>query len=175
MKGKFLLWTSLLMLFCPMVSMAGWQIGGGAAFVSFDDDLEDVDSGLGGVFSATYRHTELFGFDFALGGSVHEEDIADDDALYSFIMIGGKLTFGEGDTRPYVALGITLNYIDLEEFEEIDGDGTYWAIGADFIISDSHSVNVSFRGNDWDGDGDDTDIDYDVDTEYLLAAYNFHF
>lgn len=172
MNIKALLWISL-MLISPVAMASGWQIGGGVALVNFDDDLEDVDSGIGGVFSAAYQHNRHFAFDFAVGGSVHEEDRANEDAVYSFVLAGGKLTLGEGDTRPYIAFGISFNYIDFDEFQEIDGDGTYFAIGADFLIRDSHSVNISFRSNQWDGEDDESD--YDVDSEYLLAAYNFRF
>ena len=172
MKIRILIAICLLWLFCAP-AMASWQIGGGPVLVSFDDDLSDVDTGFGGLFSAAYQHSDLFAFDFAVGGSIHEEDLQNEDAFYSFILVGGKLTFVEGDTRPYVTFGISLNYIDFDEFEEIDGDGLYFGIGADFLIRESHSVNVSYRVNEWDGEDDV--FDYDIETGYLFGAYNFRF
>ena len=154
-------------------AMASWQIGGGPVIVSFEDDLSDVDTGIGGLFSGAYQHSDHFAFDFSVGGSIHEEDRGNEDAFYSFILIGGKLTFGEGNTRPYLAFGISLNYIDFDEFQEISGEGLYFGLGADFLIKESHSVNVSYRVNDWDGEDDE--FDYDIETGYLFGAYNFRF
>ena len=125
------------------------------------------------LFSGAFQQSDLFAFDFTVGGSIHDEDRANEQAFYSFILVGGKLTFGEGNTRPYVAVGISLNFIEFDEFQDIDGEGLYYGLGAEFLIKDKHSVNLSYRVNDWDGE--DEEFDYDVDTGYLFAAYNFRF
>lgn len=154
-------------------AQADWRLGGGAQWVGFDDDLEDVDSGFGLIFSAAFQANDLVALDLQLGSSVHDENLADEFAFYGYAMVGGRLVFSNGNLQPYVALGLSFNTVDFDEFDTISGRGVYWGLGADVLISQNHSINVSYRVSDWDGEDDV--FDYDVSNTYLGGAYNYRF
>jgi len=152
---------------------AGWQIGGGGQFVDFDDDLDGIDSGFGGIFSAAYRQSEFIGFDFQVGVSGHEDDDLDEDAGYAYGMAGIKLFLSTADVVPYLAAGISVHSVAFDDADTISGEGLYFGVGADFKLSARHSLNISYRVSEWDGEDDDND--YDVGSTYFGVAYNFHF
>ena len=151
----------------------GWQIGGGGQYVEFDDDLDEVDSGFGAIFSASYRQSRYLGFDFQVGLSGHEEDRKDGDVGYVYGMAGLQFLMASGDVVPYLAAGISLHSVGFEEFDTISGEGIYYGIGVDIAVAPRHSINISYRVSDWDGEDDD--FDYDIENSYLGVAYNFRF
>ena len=108
-----------------------------------------------------------------LGSSVHDENLADEFAFYGYAMVGGRIVFSSGSVQPYLTLGLTLNSVDFDEFDTISGEGVYWGVGADFLISQNHSINFSYRASDWNGEDDV--FDYDVGNTYFGVAYNFRF
>ena len=166
---------SFLALFASTGAHAeGWYVGGGAATSNLEDDLdEDISQGFGFAFSAGYSANELFGLEVLLSSTAHDEDVTDGYLINNTLMLGGKFSFGRDTFRPYVAGGISLNSVDFENFEDIDGDGIYWGFGADIFINQNHDINVSYRFNDWDGD--DSVFDYDVGNKMITVAYNFYF
>jgi opacity protein-like surface antigen len=174
MKPLILLFT-LLMAWIPLqhAKAEGWQIGGGGQYVEFGDDLDDVDSGFGAIFSAAYHQSRFLGFDFQVGLSGHEEDIEDGDVAYVYGMAGLKLLLAAGDVKPYLAAGISFHSVGFEEFDTISGEGLYYGIGLDIGVAPRHAINISYRVSDWDGEDDV--FDYDIENGYLGVAYNFRF
>lgn len=170
--------TTILVLFlvwapANVALASGWQLGGGGQYVEFDDDLDDVDSGFGIIFSAAYQQSRYLGFDFQVGLSAHEEDRADEDAGYAYGMAGIKFLLASGEVVPYLTAGISVHSVAFDEFDTISGEGIYYGIGAEIKLASRHAINISYRFSDWDGDDDD--FDYDVNNTYLGVAYNFHF
>ena len=165
----------LILVWIPFhhANATGWQLGGGGQYVEFDDDLDFVDSGFGAIFSASYRHSRFLGFDFQVGLSAHEEDLADDDAAYVYGMAGFQVPLSESEVVPYLAAGLSIHSVGFEEFDTISGEGFYYGIGVDIGLARRHSINISYRISEWDGDDDD--FDYDVENSYLGVAYNFKF
>jgi hypothetical protein len=163
----------------------GWVVGGGVDFVSFKDDLKDIDDGVGITFSGGYRYSENWSVELLAGGSFHDADGLEDDTLQSHLMGGAKYSFGDESFKPYGVVGFSWNRLafgdienvddidDLEDFDTISGLGVYVGIGADFFVARSHAINVGFRTNRWSGDNDSTD--YDVREDMFSVAYNFHF
>ena len=152
----------------------GWYVGGGAMTSNLEDDLDDeISQGFGFAVIGGYRATEIIGIELIYSSTVHDEDVSDGYLFNDTFMLGGKFSFGGERFKPYVALGITRNWVDFENFEDITGDGTYWGAGADIFINQNHAINVSYRLNDWDGDDDL--FDYDVSNKMLSVAYNFYF
>ena len=166
-------------------SQAGaWRLGGGVQWVEFEDDLELVDEGFGVIFSAAYQQNDIFSLDIQLGSSAHETVLDDDDDdyyfydddeynYYGYVMIGGKFSFSTSKVQPYVTVGISLHSIDFDKFDTISGEGIYWGIGSDILITPNHAINVSYRVSDWDGEDDF--FDYDISNSYLGVAYNYRF
>ena len=164
----------------------GWFLGGGGNFVSFEDDLKDVDSGPGLHFSGGYMFDELMSAELIAGFSWHDEESYDDDVAQASLLAGIKLSLDGEKFRPYATVGFSWNEIatgdfddvedddDFEDFDTVDGFGLYAGFGADIFIARHHAVNVGFRVNSWDGDGDD-DIELDVRTHTLSIAYNYYF
>ena len=163
----------------------GWFVGGGIDFVSFKDDLKDIDDGLGITFSGGYRYSDNWSVELLAGGSYHDADVLEDDTLQSHLMGGAKYSFGGESFKPYGVVGFSLNRLafgdvenvenvdDIEDFDTISGLGVYVGIGADIFVARSHAINVGFRTNRWSGDNDSTD--YDVREDMFSVAYNFHF
>jgi len=190
------IFTILLVLalsgFTHQAQAGAWRLGGGLQWVEFGDDLDLVDEGFGVIFSAAYQYNDIFSLDFQLGSSAHETVIDDDDDdyyfyddddyyfyddddynFYGYVMIGGKFSFSPGKVQPYVTVGISLHSIDFDKFDTVSGEGTYWGIGADVLITPNHAINVSYRESDWDGENDN--FDFDVNNSYLAVAYNYRF
>jgi opacity protein-like surface antigen len=171
--------------FTHQAQAGAWHLGGGVQWVEFGDDLDLVDEGFGVIFSAAYQQNDIFSLDIQLGSSAHETVIDDDDYddydfyddddynFYGYAMIGGKLSFSPGKVQPYVTVGISFHSIDFDEFDTVSGEGAYWGIGADFLITPNHAINASYRESDWDGEDDI--FDYDVNNSYLGIAYNYRF
>jgi len=88
-------------------------------------------------------------------------------------MIGAKYSFSSSQVQPYIAGDLTLNSVEFDEFDTISGEGVYWGIGADILISENHAISVSYRVSEWDGEDDV--FDYDVSNSYFGVAYNFRF
>jgi hypothetical protein len=163
----------------------GWYLGGGVDFVSFEDDLKDIDEGVGFTFSGGYRYSENWSAEILAGGSYHDADGLDDDTLQSHLMGGAKYSFGGDSFKPYGVVGFSWNRLsfgdvenvdeidDLDDFDSITGLGVYVGIGADIFVARSHAINVGFRTNRWSGDNDNTD--YDVREDIFSVAYNFYF
>lgn len=163
----------------------GWFVGGGIEFVSFKDDLKDIDDGAGITFSGGYRYTENLSLELLAGASVHEANIFTDDTLQSHVMAGAKFSMSNEKFKPYGVIGISLNRLvfgDLDDFEDVDdldeldtisGLGYYLGIGADIFLARSHAINIGLRSNRWNGENDGTD--YDVRDDIFSVAYNFHF
>ena len=157
----------------PQSQAGNWYVGGGLQGVSFEDDLEAIDSAVGITFSGGYRSDELISAELLAGSSYHEDAFLGEDVEQFSIMGGAKISFGSDSFQPFVSAGISLNVVDIDHFDEITGAGLYWGIGADIFVADQHAINVGFRSNSWDGENDD--FDFDVKTETLTIAYNFHF
>lgn len=154
-------------------SQAGaWRLGGGGQSVGFGDDLDDVDRGFGVFFSGAFQHGSI-SLDLQLGSSGHDENRADELAFYSYAMIGAKYSFSSSQVQPYIAGDLTLNSVEFDELDTISGEGVYWGIGADILISENHAISVSYRVSEWDGEDDV--FDYDVSNSYFGVAYNFRF
>ena len=174
-KLRILVTASFLMIFSSFsVQADGWYLGGGTVSANLeDDDVDEINRGYGAAFNAGYRASDLFGIEILLSSTIHDEDITDGDVFSDTLMVGGKFSFGGDDFRPYVVAGISQNTIEFDNFDDIDGDGTYWGIGADVSISQKHVINISYRLNDWEGD--DSSFDYDFSNKMFTIAYNFYF
>lgn len=152
----------------------GWYVGGGGQTVSFGDDLESIDNGIGFLFSGGYDFDSHFGVELMSGASFHDDGITFNGyATHSYVLTGGKLSLGNDSFSPYLVAGISLHVVDFEFFEEISGSGIYFGIGADIAISDQSKLNISFRRSNWDGE--DSVFDYDVTTNMFTVAYNYYF
>jgi opacity protein-like surface antigen len=163
----------LIACLAPPSQAGNWYVGGGLQGVSFEDDLEAIDSAVGITFSGGYHSDGLISAELLAGGSYHEDAFQDEDVEQFSIMGGAKISFGSDLFQPFVSAGISLNVVDIDHFDEITGAGLYWGIGADIFVADQHAINIGFRSNSWDGENDD--FDFDVRTETLTIAYNFHF
>lgn len=164
---------SLVLFAGPNVWAAGWYLGGGVESVSFEDDLEGVDDGNGLVFSFGYRFTSLLAFDGLWGASIHDESAAGGEVAHGNLLLGLKLLFSEKQFQPYLTGGLSSHAADFDFFEEIDGRGFYWGLGADIYAADKHSIGIGYRSSSWDGE--DSVFDYDVTTQILTIVYNYHF
>lgn len=152
----------------------GWYVGGGIVKASFEDDLQSIDSGNGLAFNGGYGFNENFSVDLLSGVSIHDGSIFTGNIAQSFVMGGGKFSFGSDTFRPYLLAGISLHFVDFEFFtESITGNGIYWGVGADIFVSKQGALNFSLRSSDWDGE--DSLLDYNVTTEVVTFAYNFYF
>ncbi len=151
----------------------GWYVGGGAQSVSFEDDLQNIDNGIGIIFSGGYDFNKNFGIDLMTGGSFHDESLLNSYAVQSFVMVGGKASLGSDSFNPYLVAGVSYHVVDFEFFEEISGSGVYFGVGADIFISKQSALNISFRTSDWNGD--DSVFDYNVTTDFVSVAYNYYF
>lgn len=173
MKSRIVLALFLCAAFGFTQAQAGsWRLGGGLQTVDFDDDLDLVDPALGIIFSGSYQQGSI-SLDLQAGSSVHDEDLADELASYGYAMVGARFSLGSGSVQPYITAGLSLHSIAFDEFDTITGEGVYWGVGADFLISTNHAINLSYRVSDWDGEDDD--FDYDISNSYLGVAYNFRF
>jgi len=162
--------------FTPQSQAEGWYVGGGIQGVSFEDELDDIDSGNGVTFSGGFRSDELFSAELLVGGSFHEDAIFDEDVFQFSVLAGAKLSSGSDTVQPFVVAGISLNVVDFDDvdnFDEISGVGLYWGIGLDVFLADQHALNIGYRSNSWDGENDD--FDFDVTTDMVTIAYTFHF
>jgi hypothetical protein len=152
---------------------ANWYVGGGLQGVSFEDDLEAIDSAVGLTFSGGYHSDGLISAELLAGSSYHEDAFQDEDVDHFSILGGAKISFGDDSFQPFISSGISLNLVDIDHFDEITGAGFYWGIGADIFVAVRHAINIGYRSNSWDGETDDDD--FDVKTETLTIAYTFHF
>ena len=152
----------------------GWYVGGGGQTVSFGDDLESIDNGIGGLFSGGYDFNSHLGVELMSGVSFHDDGITFNGyATHSYVLTGGKLSLSNGAFDPYLVAGLSLHVVDFEFFEEISGSGIYFGFGADIALSDQSKLNISFRRSNWDGE--DSVFDYDVKTSMVTVAYNYYF
>jgi len=173
---RFRIVSSLLLCaaigFTQAAQAGAWRLGGGGQSVGFGDDLDDVDRGFGAYFSGAYQ-VDNISLDLQLGSSVHDEIRADELAFYAYAMVGAKFSLPLNQFQPYITAGLTFNSVDFDEFDTISGEGVYWGIGSDILISNNHAINVSYRVSDWDGEDDV--FDYDISNSYFGVAYNFRF
>lgn len=155
-------------------SQAGnWYVGGGLQGVSFEDDLEAIDSAVGLTFSGGYHSDGLISAELLAGSSYHEDAFLDEDVEHYSVLGGAKFSFGSDLFKPFVSAGISLNLVDIDHYDEITGAGFYWGVGGDIFVADRHAINIGYRSNTWDGENDD--YDFDVKTETLTIAYTYHF
>ena len=151
----------------------GWYVGGGGQTVSFGDDLQDIDNGIGFIFNGGYDFNNNFGVDLITGVSIHDDSLSNGYAVQNFVLVGGKASLSSDSFNPYLVAGISLHVVDFEFFEDISGSGVYFGVGADIFISKQGALNISFRTSDWDGE--DSVFDYDVTTDFVSVAYNYYF
>ena len=170
---KLFLILFLLFGLGQQASAEGWYVGGGLSKIGFSKDLNGVDDANGLAFLGGYRFANNISTELMVTSSLHDEEFLNGDAAYGSILGGGKFSFGSGQFQPYLAIGISLQVIDFDFFEEITGAGTYLGIGADIYAARNHVVNFSVRNNTWDGE--DTFFDYDNKTRYVTFAYNYYF
>ena len=168
-----LLGLFLIFSLTPPSQAGNWYVGGGLQGVSFEDDLEVIDSAVGTTFSGGYHSDGLISAELLAGSSYHEDAFLGEDVEHYSVLGGAKISFGSDLFKPFVSAGISLNLVDIDHYDEITGVGFYWGVGGDIFVAERHAINVGYRSNKWDGESDD--YDFDVKTETLTIAYTYHF
>ena len=154
---------------------ANWYFGGGIESVSLEIDGSNlIDDGVGFTFSFGYEFTPSLALDFLWGASIHDEDALGGDVAYGRFAFGPKFSFtASPQFKPFATIGLMSNAVDFDFFDDIDGTGLYFGIGADFFINPNNAIVVGFRSSSWNGE--DTFFEYDMDTTVLSVVYNYHF
>ncbi len=176
MRNTFFVVTLMVIILALVAAPAwakGWYIGGGAEIVSFEDDLDFIDTGVGFGFSFGYKFSPLFSLDFLWGGTLHD-DLAVLEAVHGSFLAGAKFSFNDPNSfQPYLTLGLSSHAVDFDIFEKIDGTGTFFGAGADIFINENHAINVGIKSSSWTGE--DSVFEYDVTTSIFSVVYNYHF
>ena len=166
--------TAALCLAATPLWAKGWFIGGGIESVSFGEDLEDIDTGGGFAFSFGYKFSSLFALDFLWGGSIHDDNLGGGQAAQGNFLAGAKFSFNDpSNFQPYLTAGLSSHAVDFDFFEQIDGSGIFFGVGADIFFTPSHALNIGIRSSSWTGE--DSVFEYDVTTSIFSVAYNYHF
>lgn len=149
----------------------GWYAGAQYDFLDGDAAIGGaLDGDVVGVF-AGYRQD--FG-DFVLGGeidySVGDFGIAgvtlDVDSL---LRVGIELGYDVGPALIYATVGYAR--LDLSAVGvTADGDGVYYGLGVDFMVSDSVSLGIELLRHDFDNFNGNS---YDITSVGLNIAYRF--
>ncbi|MDF1525974.1 MAG: hypothetical protein RRA15_03620 [bacterium] len=136
----------LLLLAFPSPSHAVVELGVGYGLVSFDNDLDGVDTDMGTTIEGT----------FGSGGirlMVAMQDSSHDQGDYNAVMGGPAwvMDMGGFSTRIYAL-------ISAHEFENIDGAGVTLGGGFGWPIFPSASLGFDLRISRWDGGGGYKDV-----------------
>ena len=142
-KLTTLLLLPLLLLVLPASSHAVVELGAGIGLVSFDDDLDGVDTDFGSTLEGTFGGGALR-LMFALQSSSH------DQGDYEAIMGGPAWVL---DTGPFS--GRIYFLISAHEFENIDGAGVTVGGGVGWPVFPAASLGFDYHISRWEGDGAD--------------------
>lgn len=144
-------------LILPSPSQAFVEVGAGLASVSFEDDLDAVDTDLGKTLefnlgSGTMRLMVAF------------QSSSHDQGDYEAWMLGPSFTLdGGGFTSRIYAL------LSGHEFENIDGTGVTLGGGIGWPVFPAASLGFDLRVSRWEGDG------FDVGTGTLQVLFRLGF
>ncbi len=142
------------------------------------DDATDIDGSLYG-FNAGYRRD--FG-QWVLGGEL--DYVTGDGDLtqnlsgavfatdYDMLRLGVEAGIDAGRALVYGTVGyadITVN----AEGSEISGDGTFYGVGVDSLLTERVMVGLEVLKHDFNDLGDAGDVDIDATTVSLSAAWRF--
>lgn len=160
-RSVFVLALSLfllpLLLGLPTPSQAVLEVGAGIGITSFQDDLDEVDTGSG-ISAEANLGTGPVRLMFALQSSDH------DPGDYSAMMLGPSWTLDAGgfSSRIYAL-------ISSHEFESIDGWGVTLGGGLGWPVAPAASLGFDVRISRWEGDG------FDVGTGTLQVLFRLGF
>ena len=149
----------LLLLFFafPSPSLAFVEVGAGFGITSFEDDLEEVDTGAGTSLEVNIG-TGVMRLMFALHSSDHDE------GDYSSWMIGPSWTLADMGFVPRI-----YALVSQHEFEDVDGWGVTAGGGLGWNVFPSAIFGLDLRLSRWEGD------DADVETGTLQVMFRFMF
>jgi|GEM_PF-6375508 len=139
----FLILLSSLLLAFPPSSLALMEVGVGVGITSFDDDLEDVDTGSGITLEATFG-SGVMKLMAALQASDHDE------GDYSAMMLGPSWTFPVMGFTPRV-----YALISGHEFEDVNGWGVTLGGGVGWSLFPAATLGLDLKVSQWEGDGVD--------------------
>jgi len=152
----------------------GWYIGGGIESVSFGDDLDTVDTGLGFAFSFGYKFSPLLAIDVLWGGTAHDENVLGGSVTHGSFLVGAKFSFNDpNDFQPYLTAGLSSHAVVFDFFQDIDGTGIYLGGGADIFFNKNQAISIGIRNSSWDGE--DSVFKYDVTTSIFSVVYNYYY
>jgi len=157
-------------------SAGNWYFGGGLDFAGVESAqpfLTDQD-GFGLILNGGYRFTENISLDVAIS-SLALEDTGGADITYSIFSIGPKIDFlsvYNNGWSPWVLFGLTSHNLSWDNFfDEVDGSGISFAMGADFRVTYSGVIQVALRTHSFDGEWNFNAVDYDTDTTEFTVSY----
>jgi hypothetical protein len=177
MKRLFLITALSTFVFAATATTAisgNWYLGGGLETASIEvDGADTIDDGSGITFSFGYRFVPSLALDFLWGASSHQ-DVFGGDVAYGRFSFGPKFILTASDQfQPYLTVGIIGNVLQFDFFQDIDGSGLFFGIGADFFINSRNSIGLGIRGSSWTGE--DSVYKYDMKTSVVSVVYNYHF
>ena len=129
----------ILLLASPSPSHAVVELGVGFGLVSFDDDLDGVDTDMGTTIEATFGSGTI-------RLMVAMQDSSHDQGDYNAVMGGPAwvMDMGGFSTRIYAL-------ISAHEFEDIDGAGVTLGGGVGWPVFPAASLGFDVRISRWDG------------------------
>ncbi|MFV2081933.1 MAG: outer membrane beta-barrel protein [bacterium] len=156
-----------------------WYFGGGLDFAGVESAqpfLTDQ-NGFGLILNGGYRFTENISLDVAIS-SLALEDTGGADITYSIFSIGPKIDFMSvynNGWSPWVLFSLTSHALSWDRFfDEVEGTGISFALGADFRVTYSGVIQVALRTHSFDGEWNFNGVDYDTDTSELTVSYIWH-
>ncbi|MBN2720155.1 MAG: hypothetical protein JXR72_03530 [Proteobacteria bacterium] len=153
----FLVLLSSLVLAFPPSSLALMEVGVGVGVTSFDDDLEDVNTGSGITLEATVG-SGVMRLMAALQASDHDE------GDYSALMFGPMWTFPVMNFTPRV-----YALVSGHEFEDVDGWGVTLGGGVGWSLFPAATLGLDLRVSQWEGD----DVDARTGTFQVYFGLGF--
>ena len=147
----------ILLLASPSPSHAVVELGVGFGLVSFDDDLDGVDTDMGTTIEGTFGSGTI-------RLMVAMQDSSHDQGDYNAVMGGPAwvLDMGGFSTRIYAL-------ISAHEFENIDGAGVTLGGGIGWPVFPAASLGFDLHVSRWEGDG------LDVGTGTLQVLFRIGF
>lgn len=182
MRARFL--TCMVLLAAVLISgpaeAAGtWYFGGGLDFVGVESDQPYLTNqeGFGLILNGGYRFNENVSLDVAIS-SLAVKDTGGADITYSIFSIGPKIDFlslyNNGWT-PWVLFSLTSHNLAWDNFfDEVDGSGLSFSLGADFRVTYSGVIQAAIRTHSFDGRWNFNGVDYSTDTAELTVSYIWH-